>query len=122
METLVNSKIIVDIWLIDNISGGNREYEIYFTSEDKNKYRLYLEDVWDMRVAIENAFLEREWKRKVEQTSSILLVQDSEYIKYFEGQICGTYQTDELKHYILFDKIDTVIEVLMLKEPVLIKL
>ena len=119
METLVNCKNIVDIWLIDKISGGNRVFEIEFTSDDKKKYKFYLDDVWDMRIAVENAFLEREWRRNVEQTSSILLVQNSEYIKYFEGQICETYPTDELKHYILFDKIDTVIEFLTLKEPVL---
>ena len=122
MEILVNCEIVVDMWLIDKISGGNREVEIFFTSDDKKKYMLYLEDVWDMRVAVENAFLAREFKRNVEQISSILLVENSEYIKYFERQVCGTYPTDELKHYILFDKIDTVIEVLMLKEPVLVKL
>ena len=80
-----------------------------------------MEDVWDMRVAIENAFLARVLKRNLNRNSSILLVENSEYIDYFERQICGTYPTDELKHYIIFDKTDTVIEVLMLEEPDLLE-
>lgn len=56
------------------------------------------------------------------EKSSILLIQNSNYVTYFEEQVSGTRPIDELKDFILFDRVDTIIEVLTLKEPVLIKM
>lgn len=52
----------------------------------------------------------------------MLLIQNSDYVKYFEGQVLGTRPINELKNYILFNSVDTIIELLALKEPVLIKI
>ena len=124
METLVNCNIIVDIVSIDQVAGGNQMYEVYFTSTDNTKYRLVFDSVWDIRCAIENAYIDRSTKfsHKEIQKSSVLIVQNSETIKYFQKQVSGTRPTDEIKNYILFDSIDTVIEILTLKEPNLIKI
>lgn len=123
METLVNCGIIVDIEIIDKVVAGNQLYEIFFTAANQDKYKLAFDFVWDYRCSIENGYLERFSKfcHKEKEESSILLVQDSEYVKYFEEQVSGTRPTDKLKNYILFDRVDTVIELLTLEEPVLTK-
>ena len=124
METLVNCNLIVDIASVDKVSGDNQMYEVYFTSMDSIKYKLVFDYVWDFRCAIENAYIDRATKFSHEeiQKSSVLQVQNSEYIKYFETQVSGTRPIDEIKDYILFDSIDTIIEFLTFKETVLIKL
>lgn len=124
METLVNCGIILDIESIDNVSGGSQEFEIYFTSEDNVKYKLVFDCVWEIRCAIENAYIDRSTQFKHEETqkSSVLLIQNSNYIKYFAKQVSGTRPLDEIKDYLIFDSIDTIIEVLTVKEPMLIKI
>lgn len=56
METLVNCDIIVDIESIDNVSGGNQEYEVYFTSVDNAKYKLVFDCAWVFRVSFESIY------------------------------------------------------------------
>lgn len=124
METLVNCDIIVKIESIDRIRGENQCYEVYFTTVDKTKYKVVFDFVWDFRCSIENAFIDRSSKfcHNEKEKSSILVIQDSNYIKYFEEQVSGTRPTGELKNYILFDAIDTVIELLTFNNPELIQL
>ena len=124
MEELVNCHIYIDIWKVENISGGDRTYEIVFLTPQKNKYKLIFDNVWDIRCSIENACIDRfaKFKRKVDKRSSIVLVQNSDYIKYIENEVSGTYPTDALHDYILFDEIDTVVEVITTKEPVLVEI
>jgi hypothetical protein len=121
MERLVNCPIRVDIEMIDKVSGGNQEFEVFFTTTDKKKYRLFFERVWDLRYSIENGSIDRFSKfiRNEKRASSIVLVEDSDYIKYFEQQVSGTRPVDELKNYIMFDAIDTGVDILTLREPVL---
>ena len=54
--------------------------------------------------------------------NGVYIVEDSEYIKYFEHQVSGTMPTDELKHYIISDNIDTTLDILTTKEPTLSKI
>lgn len=124
METLVNCNIIVDIELIEKIVVKEQTCEITFSAVDKVKYKVVFNSVWDCRYAIENAYIDRGSKflHNERKKSSILLVKDSEYIKYFEKQVSGTRPTWELKNYIIFDKVDTVVEVLALSEPKIVKL
>lgn len=49
-------------------------------------------------------------------------MENSEYIKYFERQSSDTRPIDEIKNYIIFDAVDTVIEVVTAKELKLIKI
>lgn len=123
MEKLANCSIAADIELIDKITGGNQYYEIYFTSTDKAKYKIIFNHVWDIRCSIEMAYVDRfhKFQRKAERQSDILLVEDSEYAEQFKKQTMGVYPADDLKDYLVCDGVDTVIEVLALKEPVLVK-
>jgi hypothetical protein len=124
MGKLVNCEIILDIELIEKISGGNQRFEISFTTQAKDEYVLIFDFVWDMRYSIENGYIDRFYKfiRDVQEVSSVLLVENSDYIKYFENQVSGTRPIDDIKNYIIYDSIDTVIEILTIQAPTLIKL
>lgn len=124
MESLVNCDIIIDIESIDRIAAGNQLYEVFFTTTNQIKYKIVFDFVWDFRCAIENAYIDRFSKfcHNEKEKSSILLIQNSNYVKYFEGQVSGTRPIGGLKNYILFDCVDTIIELLTRKEPVLIKI
>lgn len=127
MERLTNCETIMDIETIDSISGANEFFEVLFTAKDKAKYKIVLERVWDMRYSIENASIDRFIQFRSHSSeclinNSFYLVENSEYIRYFETQISGTYPTDELKHYIFVDFTDTTLDVLTLKKPMLVKI
>ena len=124
METLINCDIMIDIELIEMISGRNQSFEVKFLTKDKTKYKLAFDWVWDLRYSIENGYIDRFSKfiRGVEQESSVLLVENSKYIKYFESQVSGTRPVNDLKNYIIYDTVDTVIEVLTAKEPKLLRI
>jgi len=126
MERLVNCGIITDIEMIEDISGGNQYFEIVFSAKDKIKYKVILEHVWDLRCSIENASTERfcRFRETMQEglvSSNVYGVENSEYIKYFENQISGTRPTNELKHYILHDNVDSIIDVLTVEKPILAK-
>ncbi len=112
------------IELIEHFEGGNQELKVYFIDNEKRKWLLRFDLVWDFRYAIENAFIDRCYTMERNKTrleySSIYMVDNSEYISYFKKQISGSLPTDELKHFLIFDKIDTGLEILTMKEPVLI--
>lgn len=124
METIVNCDIIIDIESIDKIVAGNQLYEVFFTTTNQIKYKIVFDFVWDFRCSIENAYINRSSKfcHNEKEKSSIFLIQNSNYVKYFEEQVCGTRPTDGLKDYILLDCVDTIIELLTLKESMLIKI
>ena len=128
MEKLKNCDIIIDIEIIENISGGDQAFEIVFVTKEKEKYKIVFDFVWDMRYSIENASIERfcEFRKCLPDgiiDNGIYIVEESEYIKYFEHQVSGTRPVDELKHYILCDRVDTTLDILIYRNvPVLIQL
>jgi len=124
MEKIVNCEIIIDIELIENISGGNQYFEIEFVTKEKDRYKLSFDFVWDMRYSIENGYIDKFYKfeRSNEVESSIYIVENSDYVKYFENQSSGTRPMKDVKNYILSDKVDTVVEILTIKEPLLEKI
>lgn len=124
MERLINCNIVVDIEKIEKISGGNQFFEIYFEDPNKTKYKIIFDFVWDIRSSIENAYIERasNFFHAEREKSSILMIENSKYIKFFEEQVSGTRPVREIKDYIISDSVDTVIEVLTIKEPVLVKI
>ena len=126
MERLTNCNFNPDIRIIECISGGNQEFEIIFYTKNKEKYKFIFNNVWDMRYSIENASIERfyQFRKHLKEgikESSVYLVEDSEYIKYFEKQVSGTRPIDEIKHYIVSDEIDTILDILTVDEPQLEK-
>ena len=124
METLVNCNVVTDIELIKEIVVKDQTCEITFSTVELVEYKLVFDSIWDCRYAIENAYIDRTSKflHNEQKASSVLLVKNSEYIKYFDKQVCSTRPTCELKDYIIFDKVDTVVEVLALSEPKIIKI
>ena len=127
MECLKNCSIIIDIEIIENISGANRYFEIVFLAKDKTKSKIIFDCVWDMRYSIENGCIDRfcQFRKCLTEgliDNSIYIVENSEYIKYFGNQVSGTYPIDEIKDYIMVDAVDAVLEILTIKEPVLERL
>jgi len=126
VEKLINCDIAIDIEMIENISGGNQQFEILCATKTGGKYKLVFDFVWDMRYAIENASIDRFFhfrKHTPKETvaSTIYIVQDSEYIKYFENQVSGARPIDGLVHYLLCDGIDSTIDVLTTEAPTLVE-
>ena len=126
MERLTNCNFNPDIWSIEYILGSYERFEIIFYTKNKEKYKIVFNHVWDMRYSIENASIERfyQFRKHLKEgikESSVYLVEDSEYIKYFEKQVSGTRPINKLKHYIVSDDIDTTLDILTTKEPQLEK-
>lgn len=127
MEKLKNGKIIINIDYIKNISGIAGYFEVELLTDDKIEYKMILNHAWDFRVSIENASIDRfcEFRKNLPDDiieNSIYIVENSEYIKYFENQVSGTRPIEFLSHYIICDKIDTTIDVLSEVDPILIKI
>ena len=122
MENSINCNIIVKIDSIDKLESSDQNCEIYITTIGGAKAKIVFKQVWDCRFAIENAFRDRASKiiHHEHEKSSVLLITDSKYIRYFEKEVSGTRPIRRLKDYILFDNIDTVVEILSNEEPVLI--
>jgi len=126
MERLTNCDIIIDIDLIEFISGGNEFFEVTFLTKEKEKHKIVFDSVWDMRYSIENASIDRfsEFRKCLPEglvDNSIYTVENSKYIAYFEHQVSGTRSIDNLKHYILYDTVDTTLDVLTVEKPTLVK-
>ncbi|MCL2056921.1 MAG: hypothetical protein FWH02_06860 [Oscillospiraceae bacterium] len=127
MQKITPYHLKIDIEEIEYISGPNPCFEIYFAATDKRKYKLIFDNVWDLRYSIEITSVERfihfrenspEWT----EDNGIYLIEDSDYIKYFTEQTFGAYPTDELKHYLVHDAIDTILDILGNREPLLVRL
>ena len=126
MQNLKNCNFTLDIELIELISGGNQEFEIIFSTKNKEKYKIIFDFVYDMRFSIENASIDRfyEFRKCLPEgliENGIYIVENSEpeYFSYFEHQVYRTYPVDELKHYILSDNIYTTVDILTDKMPTL---
>lgn len=122
MEQLVNCELILDIALIENISGGNQKFDIFFISKNSKRYKLSFTKVWDMRYSIENGYIERFCRFRENLPDGIIdngiyIVEDSDYTKYFEKQVLGSRPTKDIVDYLLYDEIDTTIEILTLDSP-----
>ena len=127
MERLRNWSRLLYMELIDEFKGGNRDLEIFFTTKNKAKYKLVFKHVWDLRWSIENGYIDRffEFRKNLPENiieNSIYIVENSEYIEYFIKQISGTLPVNKLVDYLLYDEIDTVMEILANEDPILVKL
>jgi hypothetical protein len=114
-------KIQIKIEEIYPFSVGDGKCTIFFSEKKaKRKYALCFEHIVDFRYAVENAFLGRP-ASKIESDiiASIYVAEDSDYIKYFERQCGKIFPADGIRHFLLFDVIDTGIEILAYGDPVL---
>lgn len=124
METLVNCEIVADIRLVWNILGGDQYFIIYFEDSNKTKKKLVFSEVWDMRYSIESGYRERgdNFIRDVREESSMYIIKNSEYLKYFERQAVVPFPMGGIENYIIFDRVDTIVEFLASKKPELVEL
>jgi len=125
MEKVISyEKLNLDIEFIEELKGGNRDFVIYFSNTENNKFKLQFKDVLDIRYSVENGFIDRISTIPVDvlRNNRIFMVTDSCYLNNFIFQISGTMPTKNIKHYLLFDRVDTGIELLTTNEPTLTKL
>jgi len=117
MERLINCEFIIDILEIENISSASQHFEIIFSTTDRKRYKFVFKRVWDMRYSIEITNVDRfcEFRKNLPAglvESGIYIVENSEYIKYFDSQVYGIYPTDEVTHYVIGDKSDTLLDII----------
>ncbi len=124
MEYLKNCKFMIDIETIDQIVGGNQEFDVIATTQDKKTIKISFILVWDLRYIIVNADSDRftKFNKGHIKNSNILLVENSAYIDYFAKQVSGTRFVDKLKDYLLYDSAGTQVEVLTISDPVITEL
>jgi hypothetical protein len=122
METWTKYEAIdITIERITQFTGGDHECTIFFEDNQGREGKLFFPSVFDFRYAIEEAFLGREAIAERGELLCFIRVKDSEYIKYFEYQVCGTRPVDKMNimHFILFDHLDTGIEIIASEDPAL---
>lgn len=114
-------RIKIQIELIESFSGGNRECVVNFVDKQNRKGRLTFTNVFDFRYAIENAFIDRfsNIPKSIHGKNSIYIVDESDYKSDFENQVSGTIPVENIRHFIIFDVIDTGIEILTDQDPIL---
>jgi hypothetical protein len=110
-------KIQVQVEHIYGVFGGGRECTIFFSDKENRKYVLHSRIVFDFRYTIKTAFCNRVAKRLGQDSvAGIYTVEDSDYLKFFEDHTSGTIPIpwlDDLRHFILFDAVNTGIELLV---------
>ena len=125
MQRAVNCEFIINIEQILNISGIG-ELEVLFLTTDNEKFKLIFRPVWDMRCSTENASIYRFYRFRKNLPDGIInndifIVENSGYIKYFKYQACGTSDPDALIHYLITDRSDTVLDILVWRnKPMLV--
>ena len=127
MGKLVNYDIVINIEQITNISGADQYFEVTFSAKNGMEFKIIFDQVWDMRWSIENASIERfcnfrEFQQEELIKNSIYVVEDSEYIGYFEKQVSGTRPIDKLRHFIIYDNVNTTLDILSNRGPTILKI
>ena len=125
MEKLIPLNDMPNIEYISSALVLQSEARIRFDDFDKNSYELYFPDVYDFRQCVEAAFISRKFDDKADdrRKCSVFLVENSELIKSFITGSDGVYgdKESEYCHYIIYDSIDTIIEIIAVKPPLLSK-
>lgn len=121
MEKLIPLKDMPNIEYISSALVLQGEARIYVDDFDKNSYELHFPDVFDFRQCVEAAFIARKFDDKEDNRRmySVFLVKNSELIKSFITNSDGAYgdSENEYRHYIIYDAIDTIIEIITTATP-----
>lgn len=80
---------------------------------------VIFEDIYAYKYSNESGIIDRVSKVPVEilRKNKVFLVEESDYLKEYEFQSSGTRPMEEVRHFVLLDGIDTVVEVLAMSEP-----
>ncbi len=121
MEKLVPLNDMPNVEHITSASVLQGEAKIHFENFDKICYELHFPIVYDFRQCVEVAFIARKFEGNTEDRRkySVFLVENSEWIKSFISSSDGVYgyNEGEYLHYIIYDAIDTIIEIIATKPP-----
>ena len=111
----------IDVYEITSYVESIARASINFTDKDKSKHTLFFENVLSLKYTTENGFINRFYNvpSGVLGSNSIYIVEDSEYLKNFEYEVSGTIPTDDVRHFLVLDSIDTGIEILTTHDPIL---
>lgn len=126
MEKLIYLPQYPQIQMITSVLVQQREVKIYFDDFENNKYELHFPIVYDFRQCIEEAFISRKFEVNVndEINFAVFSIENSDWINNFISATDGVYgeSPNDFQHYIIFESIDTRIEILATQQPKLLKL
>ena len=125
MQRLTNCEFIIDIQEIVHISSAG-QFEILVLTTDQERYKFIFKNVWDMRLSMEIVNVNRfcEFRKCLPDGiiyNGIYVVEDSDYVKYWEIESAGAYGPVRLTHYLVQDNSDLLVDILVCgKGPVLV--
>lgn len=126
MEKLIYLPQYPQIQIITSALVLQREAKIYFDDFENNKYELHFPIIYDFRQCVEAAFISRRFKFNVHDkiNFAVFRVENSDWISNFISDSDGVYgeRQNDFQHYIIFESIDTRIEILATQQPKLLKL
>ncbi len=126
MEKLIHISKFPKIKTITSACVLQREATVYFEDWETNKYEIHFPVAFDFRQSIEAAFLGRKFDlcSNRETHSSLFLVENSDWIEKFIKLSDGIYGDDSSSymHFLLFDSVDTYIEIITTDNPSLAKI
>lgn len=103
-----------------------REVKIYFDDFENNKYELHFPTIYDFRQCIEEAFISRRFEAHIDDkiNFAVFRVENSDWINKFISDSDGIYGENQYdyQHYIIFESVDTRIEVLATQPPNILKI
>lgn len=122
MEKLISVPDSPRIEVITSALVLQQEAKIFADSFDGKKYEIYFPNIYDFRQCVEAAFISRKFESDADkQNFAVRTVENSDWIRSFIRSSCGVYgeKESDFIHYILFDSIDTIIEIIATKPPVI---
>ena len=126
MERLIRLNEFPEVQEITSALVLESEAKIYFDDFENNKYELHFPIVYDFRQCVEVAFIARKFEFYEDSNIKFALyrVENSEMIKKFISDSDGAYgqNAGDFHHYIIFDSIDTHIEIISTKVPQILKI
>lgn len=130
MERVVDSEFIYKILVIIDIWEEEGVFNVTFETENDNglSAKEYYKLVFTHVISIEKSIMDINRLRfstlTVEQElkSNICLIEGSERIKNLDEYFIDIYKPNNLKHYLIVDSSDTVLDVLAYEQPVVKKI
>lgn len=114
MEKIMHSGIEIDIEKILNIAGLPGDCEILVRTRDKEQYKIVFDFVLDLRCFFKEDQAERlsKMQRNDRVKSSVITIDNSEYLRYTEEESYGTIMVADLTDYMISDDTGYVVELL----------
>lgn len=120
-EQLNNCEIEINISEIESITYSDQELKICFLSKENKKFTLLFDYVLSFRCSVEDGCIKRfsEFNKIAENESSVLKVEESKHVEWFKEQSFGVRSCEKIEEYIVYDNVDTVLEVITTQPPLI---